>query len=594
MFSGAMTAPVFVVLVVIRFVGTNAWDYAINGKDWSGEGMCGSGGAQSPVNLPASAPVAEDEMTMFLKYPKLASAVRVYHNGNSIALTLPDTFRAGFGIGKGSDGVKAFESEEGDAYRLWQVNFHSPSEHTINGERLPLEMQMMHQQVTGGDGMAVVVVLFNKAPNAYGALLDAIIGQHLPKTPWEEALRQPPLEFAPVLGRSLFYSYEGSLTVPPCEKQVKYFVRKEPVPAAHAQLEQFRKVLQGTSAMPRGNYRLLQPLTGRVALLGTSDIVTAPGVIVKPKKPTLQEEQVDSADPHALDGNCNSDYFDKADKNVYRVQVGESLELFKAKTLFNNAKKDQIATSNGIAGSTQKVNMLKRLYDSAPGPVEKIDVKWKLTNAETILEAHQKALPEKVETEKHAHEALMEALIRACVQKSQKNPKEAVERNAAVREHGNVLPKKEKNEKVVRRWSYPQPHVKLPVGLGGSPFSIKAPDGDKVVMSEKIAANLQQPDIPPSGSLTAAVGQDNDAKKAAKPETLLEMRFPIAPGSVVPATFTADLLKALAETAHISESRLEVQEVKQVAFPKVVEGDPAATALAQRRSEQHRYLRQKR
>ena len=32
-----------------------------------------------------------------------------------------------------------------DSFDLKQFHFHSPSEHTINGEHFPLEMHMVHQ-----------------------------------------------------------------------------------------------------------------------------------------------------------------------------------------------------------------------------------------------------------------------------------------------------------------------------------------------------------------------------------------------------------------------------------------------------------------
>jgi len=201
-------------LLVLAFLCEGvAWDYSLNGADWNVLGQCGAGGPQSPINLPATAGL-EEELKLFLKYPKLGVPFQLYHNGNSIAFTLPESYKGGFGLGADLDGLTA-GSEDASAYRLWQVSFHSPSEHTLKGERMPLEMQMMHQRVTGGKPeTAVVVVLFTNAANAYLDFLDKLTLGGMPKKPWDEKAVPKGMELADVIGGSPFYHYSGSLTAP--------------------------------------------------------------------------------------------------------------------------------------------------------------------------------------------------------------------------------------------------------------------------------------------------------------------------------------------------------------------------------------------
>jgi len=381
-----MIAFVVAALALSQLDAAPAWDYKSNGRDWSGIGQCGNPGQQSPIDLPVSAPTAEEDLMMFLKYPEFRSSATIYHNGNSIALTMPENFRAGFGLGKGSDTPKDFQSEDADAYRLWQVNFHSPSEHTINGERMPLEMQMMHQQVTGGEGLAVVVVLFSAQPNAYGALLDAIIGKGLPRKPWEEAFRKPSFAFAPVVGGSDFYSYEGSLTVPPCERRVKYFVRKETIPAAHAQLEQFSKVLQETCA-PNGNYRTTQALSNPVSLVGTVDLITAPDKKVRPRKANLPEEKAALAASMAAHSGCAPEELEKQHKNKHRFTVADSEEVTEAKAKFRRAEMNWEAAQRNSHNTNRSLHETQKLYDASTGVVDKINIKWKIFATEQQLKA---------------------------------------------------------------------------------------------------------------------------------------------------------------------------------------------------------------
>jgi len=572
-----------------------AWNYRLNGADWSGQGMCGKGGAQSPVNLPANV-LGTDDVAMFLKYPKLESALTVYNNGRSIAFSLPENFRAGFGIGAAKDGPEVFQTTQGEAYRLWQVNFHSPSEHTIDGRRLPLEMQMMHKQVTGGgESLAVVVVLFDAAPNAYGEFLDAIIGKRLPGKPWQQAIRQPPLNFAGVIGGSPYYSYEGSLTTPPCEQQVKYFVRKETVPAAHAQLREFSKVLQQTCE-PKGNFRLAKPLAGPVALVGSIDLIDDPGKLVKPvssfqgggASAASQRGDAGSAESQqegsVVAAECGVEFLDNAESNIDRVQSGDPDYLIHAKTRFNSARRDYQSGQTQVGAAFRNRKMLQRLYDNTPGPVEKIEVKWKLTNAETLEETVKMAVPQKHKAEKEAYAKVVAAIERQCAEMQLAKKAAAEKANANAPKSKKAAPKK---AMVVKRLAYPEPHVKLPTGLGGSPFTDTEPDGAQIV-SDKIAVNLEQAEMPPSATVDPAKGLDaSPAKAKGTPNKIMAIRLPLtleAVGDV--AVFSDSLTKTLAEIAHVSKDRLEVKEIHKAAVNHVhkVTGPPT---LMQASSQEH-------
>jgi len=269
-----------------------AWDYSTNGANW--EGQCARGGPQSPIDLPISAAV-DEEKTVFLKYPKIDTSFQLYHNGHSIALTLPESYKGGFGLGADLDGLNA---EGATAYRLWQINFHSPSEHTFQGRKVPLEMQMMHQRVTGGSPeTAVVVVGFDNGANTYVDVLDQLMKNGLPQKPWEEKSIAAGIELGDLVGGSPFYHYEGSLTAPPCESSIKYYVRQDPILAANAQLRQFHHVLKKTCG-PAGNFRLVHPLSGLLSLMASVDVVKAPGMVAKPK-PSAADAAAGAAPPAA-------------------------------------------------------------------------------------------------------------------------------------------------------------------------------------------------------------------------------------------------------------------------------------------------------
>lgn len=585
-----MFTCVWTLLALSSVCNVAAWDYRVNGADWR-QGSCGAGGPQSPVNLPASAPDVEHNITMFLKYPKLDSHLKVYHNGKSIAFTLPESFKAGFGIGKGEDGTESFKSEDGKAYRLWQVNFHSPSEHTIDGQRMPLEMQLMHQQVTGGDGLAVIVVLFQLAPNAYGALLDGVIGRGLPNRPWQEAVRDPPFELAPVLGGSPYFVYDGSLTVPPCEQQVKYFVRKEPVLAAHAQLQQFSKVLKETTG-PKGNYRGLQSLSGQYGFIPSIDLVGNPTKVVKNPKSKLAADKVDQLTEAEQSGGAAmaglSACFDSHFKNMARIKVGETKDFVKAKEDFNFAKRNLQVGQNSIASIDRQLKNTQRMYDAAPGPVEQIGIKWQLTGQDGMLKSAEKALPDLEHEEHDKLQVLVGVVIAECKKRAAEEKKKKAA-DATAQSADAAL----KEEKATRHFDYPEPRVKLPRGLGASPFSKKELDpASKVVLAARIASNLQQPDLPSSDIVDEAKGKSSSPKVGRNPDVMLGLNLPIGRKIAEDPVFSEDIVNALAKASQIPKSRLMIKEIRDATVPKV-HSTGTAFSLTQEDSAElpHRNLR---
>merc|ERR1719159_173384 len=96
-----MLVPLLPLLVLLGgSTGAAGWDYTTNGDDWSDLGLCAGKGiasAQSPINLPQSAP-AFLEKRAFFKYPHLGQSLPVYNDGYSIAFTLPDDYKGGFGF----------------------------------------------------------------------------------------------------------------------------------------------------------------------------------------------------------------------------------------------------------------------------------------------------------------------------------------------------------------------------------------------------------------------------------------------------------------------------------------------------------------
>jgi len=537
-----------------------AWDYKLNGANWGSIGQCGSSAPQSPINLPLDGPV-DDELKLFLKYPKLDTAFTTYNNGYSVAFTLPESYKGGFGLGSE---LADLDSEDASAYRLWQVNFHSPSEHTINGVRMPLEMQMMHQRVTGGNAdTAVVVVLFSNAANTYVDFLDKLMPEGLPEKPWEEKTIMNTIEFSDVVGGSPFYHYDGSLTVPPCESHVKYYVRQEPIPAATPQLRRFQKVLKETCG-PKGNFRNVHPIQSPLVLVPSVDVVKAPDKVVNPTPKEIKKKENPApagVDVGADGWACPEKFYDEELKHIGRIRVGESPEFVVAKEKYNRAMRE-LQVADGQVGAAQRNWKLQEgLYKNAPGLVDKINAKWALDGAKAVYEGAKGNVLKYINEKDAEEEAIWIAIEEECWR--QLEAKEEDEVTLRIRT-GKVT------TKAIAKHQYSEPKVSLPRGLAASPFSSKV--GSSEAIPAKISPNMNQPDLAPSGLVSEAVlkKEPKIAKKVVPEEIVVRIRLPIATSKIADkAAFEKELGEALAASGDISPDRIEVKDPLPIAIAKV-------------------------
>ncbi len=238
------------------------WGYeADNGPDTWGSmssewALCTEGREQSPIDLtnateielPAVDIHMPDEQEVELL--NQAGVIHVLDNGHTIQ-------------------VNAKTSEKltvGDkSYALVQFHFHAPSEHTVDGERFPMEMHFVHQATDGT--LAVVGVLIDEG--AYNPGITPLWA-HLPQGPGTETTIEIPAGFAdfifPEVG-SGFYHYDGSLTTPPCSEGVKWYVRKTPTRLSKDQIAAF-------TAIYDHNNRPVRALNARTVYLDENPTVT--------------------------------------------------------------------------------------------------------------------------------------------------------------------------------------------------------------------------------------------------------------------------------------------------------------------------------
>lgn len=205
--------------------------------------LCGTGKGQSPINIEKKDAKGGtnwhfDYKTTSLKIAHNEHMDDIIDNGHTIQVS----------VNEGSDFTFGDKT-----YHLKQFHFHTPSEHTIDGKHLPMEMHLVHQ--SEDKSLAVVSVFFEE-----GKANDNIakIVANLPNTKGESKhLQDVNLELNHYLPEhNHAYHYMGSLTTPPCSEQVQWVVLQKPLIASTEQIKAF-------SSRIGANNRPIQPANGR-------------------------------------------------------------------------------------------------------------------------------------------------------------------------------------------------------------------------------------------------------------------------------------------------------------------------------------------
>ena len=207
--------------------------------------LCADGSAQSPIDISDASEL--DLIDIEFHYGETARGLEttssIYNNSHTIQVN----------VAAGSTIIY-----NGISYELLQFHFHSPSEHTIDGVATPMEVHFVHHDPNSGTFAVVGVMLIEgeDANDAYAAVFD-----HMPAEVGEpEAMGSPLLLMELLPERHTFYTYQGSLTTPPCSEIVRWLLLDTPVELSAAQIEAFTAIYDGIArpTQPLGKRDLLQ------------------------------------------------------------------------------------------------------------------------------------------------------------------------------------------------------------------------------------------------------------------------------------------------------------------------------------------------
>ncbi len=203
------------------------------------DAVCGNGKSQSPINLTSGTAKVGKDGAFKISYEP--GAVALFNSGHTVQADVSDA----------ADTI----SLDGASYTLAQFHFHTPSEHTVNGKRYPLEMHFVNKDA---NGHIAVVGVFVQA-GAENKLLAPVFSALPPSaTPAGTHAGKPvQVDIAAVLPKvHKAYVYAGSLTTPPCTEGVHWIVLEQPIEMSSAQIDAFKKIFHD-------NHRPLQKISGR-------------------------------------------------------------------------------------------------------------------------------------------------------------------------------------------------------------------------------------------------------------------------------------------------------------------------------------------
>lgn len=237
--------------IAVAFATTAAVALAEEAHHWSYKGetgpshwgalekeyeSCGVGKEQSPIDIRTSAVHVADLPDIAFEYKP--SALRIIDNGHTVQVNYaPGSFIT-----------------VGDArYELVQFHFHHPSEEKVNGHAFAMVAHLVHKDASGK--LAVIAVPIVKGKENP---LIATLWKYVPQEKGhEQAVDGVTIDAEQLLpAKHGYYTFNGSLTTPPCSEGVHWFVMKSPATFSAGEIAAFAKLYPV-------NARPTQPLNGR-------------------------------------------------------------------------------------------------------------------------------------------------------------------------------------------------------------------------------------------------------------------------------------------------------------------------------------------
>ena len=268
-------------LCIINGLFAYPFDYTTVGSNYNG--TCKTGREQSPININTDAVVADPELNLYLDFYNRNYVSNITYKKNFAFFDhvspTNDTFNpytyqvlGAFGSLIGDDINHDFLTSD-----YQQMHFHSPSVHWVNDKLYDFEVHIVYLL----DSDQQVNLDVKRQINVIGVFFN--IDDDAPANPFIDAIKFNDVgatfkvNLTEVLTSQIgenpaFYVYPGSLTAPPCDEIVNFYLIRDPLKIRTDQLTPIVNMLnghgQGNATQLQGYNREAQPLYDRVVKLG--------------------------------------------------------------------------------------------------------------------------------------------------------------------------------------------------------------------------------------------------------------------------------------------------------------------------------------
>jgi len=234
---------------------------------------------ESPININVMSTLFPAYPIHFKNYDVTPQSMTVQNTGHTVRINYVSD-KQPYLTYRHSGGERQFVLDH--IHFHWGSKSNMGSEHTINNKHFPMEMHLLHKApehdtlyaaTQHPESFAVISVLFEVSwfPN--------LVLSHAIEKFQEAKYEGDEISIKPFRIDSLlhdvhnYFTYNGSLTTPPCSDNVRWIVLKDTLPINKAQLNHFRH-LQGRAKVDdpndnapiENNFRPTQSLSGRKVL----------------------------------------------------------------------------------------------------------------------------------------------------------------------------------------------------------------------------------------------------------------------------------------------------------------------------------------
>ncbi|XP_042595186.1 carbonic anhydrase 4b [Cyprinus carpio] len=265
--------------ILCRFASSADWCYqsqvscnnqsCIGPDDWALVATDCGNTKQSPINIVTKKTVFDSLLSpvQFKGYQDTITTV-ITNNGHTVQVNLPD--RATI---SGASLEANYKAQQ--LHLHWGKNGGPGSEHTIDGEKYPMELHIVHikenynsveQAIVDPSGVAVLGFFYEESQSAnkkYDGIINSLKNITHPGTNVTLPAVSLDMLILPHNELERYFRYQGSLTTPGCSEAVVWTIFEKAIPLSKEQLSAFSNLMFSDGTAMVNTYRPIQLRSGR-------------------------------------------------------------------------------------------------------------------------------------------------------------------------------------------------------------------------------------------------------------------------------------------------------------------------------------------